>query len=277
MKNVSLAILNDNLEIKLGDSKEIYVALYSKVILFGYKELGNCKLNLFDHEGKKIKKNIIFQNNSIGSIEFDINIVKETCMSTQSTCNSVDMKDDCIKDSTHLDLDIFKPMNFYSHFQDTEEDILDIEDDDKNEFNMYQFIEKVSEKKKKILCEKQELFSLKKCLEKKKEDLASEKLKIAKETEEVKEEKKKLDKMVTQLNSNFYELKNDKLRKKAHVKLIERIKFRMVDNLNRASKRKASCETSWKKKECLDYSILELSESVMPINNPESPIPDEIF
>ena len=80
--------------------------------------------------------------------------------------------------------------------------------------------------------------------------------------------------MIHILNSNFHELKNDKLRKRTHNKLIGKIKLRIFNNLNRVDKRKSNCET---KKEVLNYSKLGLSESVLPVNNSESPVPDENF
>ena len=172
-------------------------------------------------------------------------------------------------------------MNFSSHFHDTKDKILDTSADETNEQSMYSFIEKVSAKRQKILGEKKELSLFNKSLDSRYENLITEKCKLATESEKIREEQSKIKKMVFQLNSDFLQLKSDKLRNRAHKKLIEKMKIKTAENLNRLGKERSLINSkkliNSNYKINLDYSILGLSESVMPINNSESPVPDEYF
>ena len=272
----------EEFEIKVVLGKQVHMIFYSSEFLYDNTEVGSCEFIILDRKSAKISKPIVFQNSTIGNIEISISFIKKKYNSTtQSTCNSLDMRDEDIKDLTHLDLDIFKPMNFFSHFHDTKDKILDTSADESNEQIMHNYIEKVSTKRQKILEEKQELSLLKQSLDARSQNLITEKYKLDKESEKIREEQSKIEKKIFQLNSDFLQLKCDKLRNRAHKKLIEQMKRKIAENLNRLGKEKSLINS---KKLInsnyianLDYSILGLSESVMPINNSESPIPDECF
>ena len=111
------------------------------------------------------------------------------------------------------------------------------------------------------------------------ESIIVEKYKLIVEAEKILEEKAKIQKMVLQMNSDFYQLKSDKFKSRAHKKLIQNTQIRIADRLNRLNRQKGLASPkrnfSANEKENLDYSVLELSESVLPVNNSDSPVPDE--
>lgn len=272
----------DQINIKLGPSRTILIILYSSGFLFGTKELGRCEFTFNTQKVTQIKMPIIFQHCQIGHIQADFLIInKKYNNSTQSTCNSLDMRDEFIKDSTHLDLNLFKPMNLYSHFLDTKDREFDLSGDENSENSMHSFIEKVAAKKKKILGEKEELFLSRQNLNAREEKILSEKSQVAIESEKIRKEQEHIQKMIAQLNCNFSQLKNDKFRNKAHKKIIDKMKSRVSANLNRLTREKSSFfskkVSNDQDKENLDYSVLGLSESVLPIKSSESPVPDENF
>ena len=138
---------NEFCELKLEKSEEILIILYSKIFLFGIKEIGSCQVHTDEFFSKKLKKNLINSNTVIGAVEIFINLPNLCTISTQSTCNSLDMREDNIKPS-HLEINGFKAKKT-DHFFDTKEKALDTSCDENEEY-MVKYIEKVSNKKKKI-------------------------------------------------------------------------------------------------------------------------------
>jgi hypothetical protein len=277
VSNPEISYSDYTFEIKLETSTILHVCVYSKGFLFGVNKIGSCDIDINDLPEKLTKKLILYKNEPVGNIYLSVDIVTENCIfSTQPTCNSLDMREDTLKNSSHLCLDVLKHKKEPFTSKDAN---LDTSADEINELNMIKFIQKVSASKKKILNQQHELSLLNKNLEKRSEKLAIEKYKIAIEAENIKEERNKLQKMILKLNSDFYQLKHEKFRNRAHKKLIQNTKLRISQNLNRLNKQKNLCDlgpiSNSSEKENMDYSILGLSESVMPVRCLESPVPEE--
>ena len=102
------------------------------------------------------------------------------------------------------------------------------------------------------------------------------KKKVSDEFEKIKEEKSEIKKIIGELNTSYSKLKRDKFVNRAYQKVIQKMKMRISNNLDRINKRKKVLNTNYDcvNKENFEYSILGLSEYVMPLDNCDSPVPD---
>jgi len=261
-------------EIKLKDSQEIHLKVFTKSLLLEEKEVGGCVFDSQDFEERVIKKQIFSMDNQVGNIEAVLSTFNDNpTISTQSTCNSLDMRDDYPKDNTHLDLNFFKPMNILTHFPD-KENFSDLSFEQSSPQHIIDYIQKVSEKKLKILTERKDLENLSNNLKERIEKISSQKKHLGQESGKLIEERQKLENVVKTLNSEFYQVKREQFRNKAHKNLIQKTKTRVGCNLISLQKQPRPFVTN---KENLDYSVLGLSESVRPVNPRDSPVPDEHF
>lgn len=259
-------------ELKLKDLQGIVLKVFMKSLLMKEKEVGSCTLNSQDFEERLIKKQLYSSGNQVGAIEAVLSTFNENpTISTQSTCNSLDMRDDYSKDTTHLDLDFFKPMNILSHIPDNEK-LSDSSFEQTSPQYIFEYIQKVSAKKSKILTEHKELQNRSKDLELRCEKIFCQKQNLRQESEKLREEREKLDRIVKTLNQEFYQVKREKFRNKAHKNLIQKSKTRVAAKMVLLRGRGEACGSN---KENIEYSVLGLSESVRPVNHCDSPVPDE--
>ncbi|OMJ95976.1 hypothetical protein SteCoe_535 [Stentor coeruleus] len=278
-KNQNMPGRGDFFEIKIGDCREITIKVCVKGLILGEKEVAECCVNVEEVDGKKNRQNLVWLGAKVGEIEVFVSCLKENCnMSTQSTCNSLDMREDFGKDASHLDLDLFKPMNFFNHFSENKDKTSSISIEE-SEQDMLDYIGKVFTKKSRILLQKRELNLLNQNLDLRSETLYNQKYELLIENEKIKEEKSRLQKTISQLNNDFYQLKKDKLKSKTHKRLLDLSKNRISENLIKLNTQKSKCPMmkppTTRNKENLDYSIPELSESVLPINPRDSPVPED--
>lgn len=261
-------------EIKLKDSENIHLKVFTKSLLVKEKEVGGCVFDSQDFEERVVKKQLFSMDNQVGNIEAVLSTFNDNpTISTQSTCNSLDMRDDYPKDTTHLDLNFFKPMNILTHFPD-KENFSDSSFEQSSPQRIIEYIQKVSEKKLKVLTEHKDLENLSKNFEQRIEKISSQKKRLGLESVKLLEERQKLEKVIKTLNHEFYQVKREQFRNKTHKNLIQRTKNRVACNLISLQKQSRPFLAN---KENLDYSILGLSESVRPINPRDSPVPDEHF
>lgn len=251
-----------------------------KGLIFGNKEVAECNVNVQELDGRRSRESLLWQKDVVGYIEVYVCLVKENCtMSTQSSCNSLDMREEFGKDSSHLDLDLFKPMNFFNHLCQNKDKTSDSSFEEPSEQHMHDFIEKVYAKKHKLLLQKQELSLFSHNLSLRSQLLQTQKHDLANESEKIKEEKTKLQKTISQLSQDLYQLKKDKLKNKTHKKLLSINKNKISESLNKLTSQKNNIKSyipnTSKPKTNPEYSVLILSESVLPINTSDSPILEE--
>jgi hypothetical protein len=184
---------SDIFALRLTDSREALIKVHVKGFLFGNKEVGHSFLQLDQVDCKNLKCPILHENTTVGFLTLNLSISTEALsMSTQSTCNSLDMREDFGKDASNLDLDLFKSMNLASQPTEGEESVLFV---DKHERGMMEFIEKVKGKREKILAQRQELELASRELEKRAEEMQRKRMELGVEAEIVKEEKRKVREM----------------------------------------------------------------------------------
>ena len=277
-------------EIKLNESLEMQVQVFIKGLLVNEKFIGTYWLKAEDFEERVVKGQVKLDDNVVGSIDVVINTFSENpTVSTQSTCNSLDMRDEFFKDTSHLDLDFFKPMNLFTHFHGSQEKNSDLSFEEKSPQHIFEFIQKVSAKKTKLQSEKKSLETLSKALQSRSLNLSSQKKILQEESNQLKKEKEKIQSMISTLNHEFSTMKREQLKNKAHKTLINKSKSRLSSQLNRLSHQTQTLNQKHKpkyfqipdpsqaNKENLEYSVFGLSESVRPINSCESPVPEEYF
>lgn len=259
-------------ELKAKDLQGIVLKVFMKSLLIKEKEVGSCTFDSQDFEERLIKKQLFSMGNQVGSIEAVLSTFNENpTISTQSTCNSLDMRDEYSKDTTHLDLDFFKPMNILSHFPDNEK-ISDSSFELSSPQHIFEYIQKVSAKKSKILTEHKEIQNMSKDLEFRYEKISSQKQSLRQESAKLKEEREKLGGMIRTMNQEFYQVKREQFRNKAHKNLIHKGKSRVASKLISLQRQGKPYVHN---KENIEYCVMGLSESVRPVNPCDSPVPDE--
>jgi hypothetical protein len=242
-------------EIRLHNSLEVHVKVFIKGLLVNEKEVGNCQIKPEDFEERLLKKELLLEGSNVGSIDLVLSTFNENLtISTQSTCNSLDMRDDFQKDSSHLDLDSLKPLSQFCQIPDTESRT-DESFDEKSTEQIFEFIQKVSAKKSKILTERKALESFSRNLQVRSENLSVQKLKLDEENEIIKDEKMRIEKNILTLNQEFYGLKKQQFKNRAHKKMVLNGKAKVAACLNRFRVQDKRDESN---KENIEYCVMGL-------------------
>ncbi|CAG9314891.1 unnamed protein product [Blepharisma stoltei] len=252
---------NATYEFRIKESSSLKVVVHHKEMIFGEKEVGSCDINVKEVSQGRFSNWWSLQNlkgDTIGSImlkfegEIDRRYTDSSMfgvVSTHSTNNSVDIKEEFSKKndfnklsnkSLRNDTKLKLPRSDQRRSETEErerEDSLEISDSRRKldqetrikikEEKVKECLYRINKQAQNLVNEKNEIQILKQNLSKREDFLAQEKLRVSKERNYINEERKKLEAFKEQLNVNYAQLKQDKYKAQAHMKLLEATKNRL--------------------------------------------------
>ena len=283
-------------EIKLNESLEMLIQVFIKGLLVkeNEKEIGTCWVEAQDFDDRIVKRQVLHNGDLVGHIDLALKIFSENPnVSTQSTCNSLDMKEEFLKETRHIDKDFFKQMNLSNHSNPSQDQISDLSFEQKSPQSIFDYIQKVSAKKTKFHSEQKSLEALCQVLQSRCLNLALQKSLLQAESCTLQQEKQKIQSTISILNLEFSSLKHEQFKNRAHKNLIIQSKSQMARQLNHLTlQRQIKPQTNSiyslnqiqsqsqrllvHNKENLIPRPFSLSKLVHPINSCESPVPEDL-
>ena len=259
-------------------------------LLVNEKEIGSCWVRAQDFEDRVVKAQVVLDSSLVGYADLVLNIFSDNPnVSTQSTCNSIDMRDECWKDASHIETDSLKRMNSSNHLSPALDSQSDLSFEGKSAQHILDYIQKVSAKKAKCQSEQRTLETLSQALHTRSLNLTRQRKALQEESNSLLVEKEKIQSTIATLNLEFSSVKREQFKNKAHKKLICQSRSRMAGQLNLLSRRTQnlasrprsnyfdSAELLEQNKENIKLSLFGSSESVRPVNCCESPVPEDYF